>query len=359
MRARMLWAVVGAVASVSACAAGESSDGGGGQNAGGVGNYSGTGGVWGDGSAGGGGASGGMPGGGGFGGGAGSGGASGSKTSGGTAGSGGGTGGSPSGGGSGGSGGDAGPSWPTCDTQPSGVPTKTIAQIWADNASKETQVWVPGVYVTAISGSGCANNTSCQIFVQQAESYASLAAGAKQAVKLRIASSVAQYFTGLKVGDKVDVLGYAWRYNLGGANEMAIQINSQLPGCAKKIGSGNPTPITGVQLTDLSVAFYEQTHGPLLVQLSTVTGKPAAATEIFGLWKTGVGIGDAGPESLVNASPFFLPNNAFTGLPTNGTTAVDFKTITGVFSVFIPFLEAGTPPKYMVVYPRAMSEMAQ
>lgn len=216
---------------------------------------------------------------------------------------------------------------------------------------------MPGVYITAISGSGCANNTTCQIFVQQAESYASLAAGAKQAIKLRIASTVAQYFTGLAVGDKVDVLGYAWRYNLSGANEMAIQINSQLPGCAKKVGTGTPVPITGVQLTDLSVGFYEQTHGPLLVQLSTVTGKPAGASEIFGLWKTGVGIGDAGPENLVNASPFFLPNGAFTGLPTNGTTAVDFTTLTGVFSVFIPVTEAGSPPKYMVMYPRAMSEM--
>lgn len=355
MRAQMVWAVVGAVASVVACAAGEStSSGGGGQNAGGFGNVSGTGGyVWGDGSAGNG-ATGGVPAGGG--GASGSGGSAGSG--GGAAGSGGGnTGGATSGGGSGGSGGDAGPSWPTCDTQPSGVPAKTVPQLWADDPATETQVWVPGVYVTAISGSGCANNTTCQIFVQQDESYASLAAGAKHAIKLRIAASVAQHFTGLQVGDKVDVLGYAWRYNLGGANELVIQVNSQLIGCAKKIGTGTPVPITGVQLTDLSVSFYEQTHGPLLVQLSTVTGKPAGVSEIFGLWKTGVGIGDAGPESLVNASPFFLPNGAFTGLPTSGTTAVDFTTLTGVFSVFIPTTEAGSPPKYMVVYPRAMSEM--
>jgi hypothetical protein len=256
-------------------------------------------------------------------------------------------------------GGDAGPSWPTCDTQPSGVPTKTIAGVWADNASKETQVWLPGVFVTAISGSACVANVSCQIFVQQAESYATLAAGAKHALKLRVAGSVAQHFTSLKVGDKVDVMGYAWRYSLGGANEIAVQVNSQLPGCAKKIGSGTPLPITGVLLTDLSVSFYEQTHGPLLVQLATVTGKPAGATEIFGLWKTGVGIGDAGPEGLVNASPYFLPNGSFSNLPTNGTTPVDFKTISGVFSVFSPFVDGGTPPKYMVLYPRAMSELVQ
>ncbi|MFO0565482.1 MAG: hypothetical protein U0263_07455 [Polyangiaceae bacterium] len=107
------------------------------------------------------------------------------------------------------------------------------------------------------------------------------------------------------------------------------------------------------------MSAYETSVGPLLVQLATVTGKPAAPTEIFGLWKTGVGIGDAGPESLVNASPFFLPNNAFTGLPTDGLTPKDFKTITGVFAVFQPFVEAGVAPKYTVVYPRAMSEMAQ
>jgi len=360
MRARMVWAALGAVAGLWACATGEStSAGGGGQSAGGFGNVVNSGGsVWGDGSAGNG-ATGGVPaGGGGLAGASGGGGASGSS-GGGTGGTTSGGGGTPSGGGSGGSGGDAGPTWPTCDTKPSAAPTKTVQQIWADNPTTETQVWLPGVFVTAISGSACANNTTCQIFVQQAESYASLAAGAKQAIKLRVAGSVAQYFTSLKVGDKVDVLGYAWRYNLGGANEMVVQINSQLPGCAKKVGTGSPTPITGVQLTDLSVAFYEQTHGPLLIQLSTVTGKPAAPSEIFGLWKTGVGIGDAGPESLVNASPFFLANNAFTGLPTNGTTAVDFKTVTGVFAVFIPSLEAGSPPKYMVTYPRSMAEMVQ
>ena len=374
MRKELGWALIGLL-TVAACAAGEaSSAGGGGQSSGGFGNVVNTGGsVWGDGSAGTGsvGATGGIGASGGFGGVAGGGGASGAGASGGTSGSGGASGsggvgasGGASGGGSGGTstggggtGGDAGATWPTCDTQPSAAPSKTIVQIWADNAATETQVWVPGVFITAISGGACVSGTTCQIFVQQAETYASLAAGAKQGIKLRIASTVANYFASLKVGDKVDVLGYAWRYNLGGANEMAIQINSQLPGCAKKVGTGNPVAITGVQLTDLTVAAYEQTHGPLLVQLTTVTGKPALPTEIFGLWKTGVGIGDAGPESLVNASPFFLANGAFTGF-TSGQP-VDFKTLTGVFAVFSPFVEAGTPPKYTVVYPRVMTEMVQ
>ncbi|MCC6897771.1 MAG: hypothetical protein IT377_02290 [Polyangiaceae bacterium] len=328
---------------VVACATGEGTDGVGAGGNGGFGNVSGTGGA----SSGGG--TGGSP----AGGAAGSGGTAGSGAAGGVAGSGG----APSGGGGGT--GDGGLGWPTCDSPPSGVPQKTLAQIWSDNPAKETQVWVPGVFVTAISGAGCVANSACQVFVQQAESYPTLAAAAKQAIKLRIASTVAQHFGGLKVGDKVDVLGHAWRYALGGVNELVIQINSQLPGCAKKVGNGNPVPVTGVQLGDLSVAAYEQTHGPVLIQISTVSGKPAGSKEIFGLWKTGVGIGDAGPESLVNASPFFLPNNAFVGLPTTGTDAVSFKTVSGVFAVFVPSTDGGTAPKYKVVYPRTMGEMAQ
>ncbi|MFO0565481.1 MAG: hypothetical protein U0263_07450 [Polyangiaceae bacterium] len=251
MQGQGIFVVLGALGVVAACAAGESTDGGGGgQNVGGFGNVVNSGGsTWGDGSAGNG-ASGGVPAGG-FGGQSGSGGASGSTSGGGAGGTGGGTGGATGGGGSGGSGGsggDAGPTWPTCDVQPSGVPTKTIPQIWADNSATETQVWVPGVFVTAISGSACSAGTSCQIFLQQDETYATLAAGAKHGIKMRIASTVTQHFTGVKVGDKVDVMGYGWRYNLGGASEMVVQVNSQLPGCAKKIGTGNPTPITGVQL---------------------------------------------------------------------------------------------------------------
>jgi hypothetical protein len=355
MRIRGGLAVLGGLVFASACATGESASGAGGKSgSGGTGNSGGTGGSATGGGTGGsvsGGGTGAQPSGGGAGGSTG-----GAAGGGGVAGSG--AGGSGGAAGSGGGSGGTGPSWPTCDAQPSGTPSKTITQLWADNPSTETEAWVPGVYVTAISGSACVANTTCQVFLQQDENYASLAAGAKHGIKVRIAASVASHFTSLQVGDKVDVLGYAWRYNLGGANELVLQVNAQLPGCAKKIGTGNPTPITGVQLGDLSVSGYETTQGPLLIQLSTVTGKPALPTEIFGLWKTGVGIGDAGPESLVNASPFFLPNGAWVGLPTSGTVNQDFSTVTGVFAVFVPFTEAGTPPKYMVVYPRTMSEMA-
>jgi hypothetical protein len=236
------------------------------------------------------------------------------------------------------------------------VPEKTILQIWADNYSVETQVWVPGVYVTAVSGGACVAGQSCQIFVQQAESYPNLVSGAKNGIKLRISGPTAQYFTGIAVGDRIDVLGWAWRYDLGGSNEMVVQVNSVLPGCAFEVGTGAPVPIN-VQLADLTVTAYEQTVGPLLVRLSTVTGKPALPTEIFGLWATGVGIGDGGPESLVNASPFFLSGGAFSGL-TSGQN-VNFNSVSGVFAVFVPAVDGGTAPKYKVIYPRTMADMQQ
>jgi len=213
------------------------------------------------------------------------------------------------------------------------------------------------VYVTAISGGACVANETCQIFVQQDETYASLTAGAKHGLKIRVSANVAKYFTGLQVGDRIDAQGYAWRFDLFGNNEIVLQVNSTLPGCAKKVGSGNPTPIIGVQLSDLSVNAYEQTIGPLLVQVATVTGKPAGPTEIFGIWKTGVGIGDAGPTSIPSLSPFFLTGGAFTGLTAAQT--VNFQTVTGVFALFVPTQDAGTPPKYIVIYPRTMSDLAQ
>jgi hypothetical protein len=289
-------------------------------------------------------------------GGLGSGGGTGGTATGGAAGGGGvagSTGGAAGSGGSAGAGG--GNTWPTCDAQPGGVPLKSINDVWNDNPSTETQVWVPGAYVTAISGNGCVDNQTCQVFLQQDLSYASLAAGAKHAIKMRISASVAKYFTGIAVGDRVDALGWAWRYNLNGENELVLQSNATLPGCLKKVGTGTAIPVT-VQYSDLTVNAYEQTTGPLLVQLAGVTGKPALPGEIFGLWLTGVGIGDAGPEGLVNLSPYFLANSSFTGL-TQGVNT-DFSSVTGVFALFVPVVEAGTPIKYVVVYPRTMSEVA-
>jgi hypothetical protein len=254
---------------------------------------------------------------------------------------------------------DAGPTWPTCDSAPSNATAQTIPQIWTADPATPSLTWVSGAYITAISGGGCTANSACQIFLQQDETYASLAAGAQHAIRMWISATTATHFVGLAVGDQVNALGDAFRYTSDGQNELLIRVTANMPGCAKKVGTGNPTPITGVALTDLTVSAYENTTGPLLVQVSGVTGKPGPGGQIFGIWVTGVGIGDAGPNGLVSVSPYFLSGNAFAGLPTDGQTAVNFQTVTGVFGLFTPATEAGNAPQYVVLYPRAMSELTQ
>lgn len=259
---------------------------------------------------------------------------------------------------SGGTGGDAGSTWPTCDTQPTSVPTKTIKQIWTDNPSTATEVWVAGAYVAAVSGGGCTAGSSCQLFIQADPSYPNLTQAAKNGVNVRVSGTVSTHFTGIVPGDRVNVRGWAVRSTFGGGNELVIQVNASLPGCIKKIGTGNLTPLA-VQLSDLTVNAYETTHGPMLVSVSNVTGKPAGSTEIFGIWATGVGIGDAGPAGIPNVSPYFLSGGAFTGLPTTGQTPVDFTSVTGVFAVYVPFTDGGAATKYVVLYPRTMAEIVK
>lgn len=253
--------------------------------------------------------------------------------------------------------GDVAEPWPTCDTQPANVPTKTIAEIWQDDPSTATAVWTPNVIVTAISKGGCVAGSSCQIFLQTDETYASLTAGAHQAIKLWVSGNTAQYFTGVHVGDRVDVYANAWRYNVNPPqNELLLQVNLQLRGCAKVVGTANPTPIANVQLSDLTLDAYEYGVGPLLVQVPTVSGKPTAETETFALWTTGGALFDAAPEGIVSASPYFLQGGAFSGLPNNGQTVVNFDYIAGVFGLFVPTGD-GSAAKYLEIYPRQMSEM--
>ncbi len=252
---------------------------------------------------------------------------------------------------------DAGSPWPTCDAQPTGVPDMTLPQIWASNPTDPTEVWITGLYVTAISRGGCVGGNACQVFLQDAETFASFDAGAKHAMKLFVSSATAQHFNTLKIGDRVNVLAHAWRYNLNPSqNELLLQVNNALRGCAKTVGTGTPTPIADVELTDLTLDAYENTHGPLLVKVDGVSGKPGAAMETFALWKTGGPFVEAGIESVVSASPYFLSSGAFSGLPTNGTTTVDFESITGVFGLFVPTADGGGS-KYLMLYPRNMGEM--
>jgi hypothetical protein len=227
---------------------------------------------------------------------------------------------------------------------------KTLHQIWQDNPAQPTEVWVPGVFVTGVAKGGCTAGVACQIFVQAQEQFADLTAGAQQALKMFISANTAKYFVGVKVGDKVDVDAFAWRYNVNGQNELLLQVALNLPGCAKVVGSGNPKPVAA-QLSDLTLSAYEDTLGPLLVTVSGVSGKPQMPTETFGLWKTGT-FSDAGPDSIVSLSPYFLATGAFTGLVTGKVH--DFSSVTGVFGLFSP--TADPTAKYKEIYPRADAE---
>ena len=189
--------------------------------------------------------------------------------------------------------------------------------------------------------------------MQDAESYTNLAAASKHAIKIFVSSNTSQYFSGVAVGDKIDVLGWAWRYNLDGYNELLVQVNLALPGCFKKVGTGNPTPTTAT-LDDFTPQAYENTMGPVFVKVDAVSGTVQAPTEIFALRKTGV-FSDAGISTLTNLSPFNLKGAAFTGLPSGAT---NFTSVTGVFSLYLLSPDAGGT-KYEVLYPRTMADVVK
>lgn len=247
---------------------------------------------------------------------------------------------------------DAAIPWPTCEAKPATASAKTIAAVWQADPTTPAETWVSGAYVTAISGAGCTANKACQVFLQDDLSYPTLAAAAKHGIKVFVSAAAASHFTSVAVGDRVDVLGWAWRYNLNSQRELLLQVNTQLPGCAKTTSSNNTlVPLAGLKLDDLTLDKYENTHGPLLVRVATVLGKPdpsPAAT--FGLFHlTDGGLPDGGVE-IVSLSPFLLPGSVFTGM-TPVLTA--FASITGVFGTFVP--ASGT--KYLELYPRTAADI--
>lgn len=251
---------------------------------------------------------------------------------------------------------DATKPWPTCNAKPSSAAKKTIPEIWQANPTNETEVWVEDAYVVGISGGECVPNKACQIFLQADASYASLGAASKHAIKLFASAPVATYFNGVAVGDRVDVLGWAWRYNLGGQHELLLQVNAQLPGCAKTSSTGNAiTPLEGLALSDLTVAAYEDTHGPLFVKMANISGKADANPKAtFGLWTTGTNFdagNDAGANNIVSLSPSFLPDETFTGFVPSAVT--NFNSITAVFGLFVP----NGGPKYLELYPRTSTDL--
>ncbi len=281
-------------------------------------------------------------------GGGGSGGATGGATASGGSGTGGATGGA--GGATGGAGGATGGGWPTCDAKPDNVPEKTIHEIWLEDPAAPTEVWVSGGFVTAVSQGGCVSGAACQFFIQEVPQFVDLADATQRSIKVFASASTASHFVGIAVGDQVDVQAWAWRYNVDGQNELLLQVNLQLPGCAKKVGDAAPAPVTAT-LADLLVTAYEYDRGPLFVKLEGVSGKPHLPAETFGMWPTGQI--DMSPDGPTSMSPFFLSGAAFTGL--TAEKIHDFTSVTGVFGLFVP---PGDPiVKYKEVYVRTMADV--
>jgi len=243
--------------------------------------------------------------------------------------------------------------WPDCMSQPTGVPTKTIPEIWSDNPTMPTQVWLESVYVTGISSGACTAGVACELIVQQDLTYGSLAAGAQHAIREWITTATSTYFTARAVGDQVNMLAWAYRETGAGENELILHVDTIEPGCALKIGSGTPTPITGVQLSDVdSIADYEQTYGPLLISIPSVTGTPKQPDQIFGLGDTFYD-GGADDGQIVSLSPYYMAGGVFVGFDAGVKTK--FTAVSGVYNEYYDPDASST--KYLVVSTRTMSDV--
>src|SRR5678815_5864543 len=129
-------------------------------------------------------------------------------------------------------------------------------------------------------------------------------------------------------------------------NELIVHVDDVSPGCALKVGSGTPTPITGVQLSDIgSIAAYEDIYGPLLLQVANVTGTPKQPNQTFGLGNTFFdgGVSDA---AIVSLSPYYMAGGEFVGLDAGVKTK--FSSVSGVFNEYfnpdasaVKYLELG------------------
>ena len=236
--------------------------------------------------------------------------------------------------------------WPSCTSQPPGVNAATLPDLWTSNPSVPEEVWVSGAIVTSVSGGGCAGGAACWLTLQDAPTYASFDAGAQHGIRLWVSGAEAQRFTGIAVGDVVDVLGWLARDTTGGANELRLAVDTTSPGCAEATGTASPTPIPDVTLDQLTVAAFQTTHGPLLVRLPLVSGRPTAQDETFGLWPTGV----VWTGEIVSLAPDGMPNATFVGMAVG--SIMDFTSVSGVFVA--PHI-AGTT--YAQVWPRSTSDL--
>jgi hypothetical protein len=244
--------------------------------------------------------------------------------------------------------------WPDCSTQPPDAPTQLISDIWTANANAPQLAWVNGVTISAISYNGCSTGHACDIYLQTDATYASLTDGAHKAIKMFVSSAAAGHFSTAQVGDTVNAMGWGWRYNIDNQDEILLEVTDEYQGCVKKTGTLALSPITGVTLDQLTVDAYENTYGPLLVEVDNVRGttKPDLA-QTFGLVPgADGGFIDAGPE-IVSLSPFFLANGTFVA-PLTPSTVIHFTSIVGVFGLFVP-VDAGA--KYNELYPRTSADL--
>lgn len=261
-----------------------------------------------------------------------------------------GTGGEGTGGsGAGGNGAGGGEGWPECIPENFGDSDATIADVWAANPPVPEPFWLPGLVVTAVSLGGCVEDAFCQIFVQQEDTFASFAAGAQQAIRVQVAPEAAFRFLDVAVGDLVDLGGEPYRDVADGKNELLFFIRDSTPGCMAVNGKGDPQPVVAT-LADLTVEAYEDTVGPLLVRLDTVSGRPHEPNALFAMWDTENGPDDGGIETVTNMSPFFIPGGVFVGFVPEQIE--DFTSVTGVFGQFRP--NGGA--KYETIYVRSMGD---
>jgi len=236
--------------------------------------------------------------------------------------------------------------WPDCTSQPQNVPSKTIPELWTDDPTTPTQVWLAGVYVTAVSKGACEAGVACEFILQQDLTYGSLEAGAQHAIRAWITSTTSTHFTSLAVGQQVNAMAWAFRESEGGQNELILHVDDVEPGCALAVGSGTPTPIQGVALSDIgSLAAYEQIYGPLLLEVANVTGTPKQPDQTFGLGDTFYD-GGASDAQIISLSPYYMDGGVFVGLDAGVKTK--FSSVSGVFNEYfnpdasaVKYLEIG------------------
>jgi hypothetical protein len=255
-----------------------------------------------------------------------------------------------------------GSTWPTCDARPTTAMATTISSLWMADPMRPTFSWVSGVVVTAISRGGCAAGSACQIYVQEPTGATTLTDAARHAIKVFISAASSSRFTSIRVGDRVDVAAWAWRYTISGQNELLLQVadSCSLRGCMTRTGDGVIDPVPATLSALGSVAAYESTVGPVLVRFSDVAATTDPATPLEsttgGLFVPGVPL-DGGRAEAISVSPFFMPGSRFVGY--TASQRLRFTTLTGVFGMFIPSGASsdGGVAKYLQVYPRSTMDL--